>query len=80
MPANWAKESEHAAEAVAREGAAMDGPPAHVAMITDTLAELVHLRGDTAESLKLIERCIELDPANDYYRRQEKRFRELLGQ
>ncbi|HEX5132534.1 MAG TPA: hypothetical protein VFX92_08610, partial [Candidatus Krumholzibacteria bacterium] len=68
------------AEEVAREGAAMDGPPAHLAMITDTLAELVHLRGETAEALELIERCIELDPANDYYRRQETRFREILGQ
>ncbi|MDH4351289.1 MAG: thioredoxin domain-containing protein [Gemmatimonadota bacterium] len=67
------------AEAVAREGAAMDGPPAHLAMITNTLAELVNLRGETAEALALIERCIELDPANDYYRRQEKRFREILG-
>ena len=66
------------AEKEAREGVTMDGEPAHIAMLTDTLAELVHLRGETEEALSLVHHCIELDPDNEYYHDQEKRFREIL--
>ncbi len=66
------------AEKEAREGVVMEGDPAHVAMLTDTLAELVYLRGETAEALSLVEHCIELDPDNEYYHNQEKRFRGIL--
>ncbi len=67
------------AEEVAREGVVMDALPAHVAMLMDTLAELVFLKGETAEALKLVEDCIELDPENKYYRGQQVRFQGILS-
>jgi len=67
------------AERIAREGCGMDGSPGHLAMLTDTLAELVHLRGETAEALRLIQRCIELDPENEYYRNQDTRFHNTMA-
>lgn len=45
----------------------------------DTLAELVNLRGDTAGALELIEQGLEIDPDNDYLKRQRTRFEEELG-
>ncbi|MEN8006321.1 MAG: thioredoxin family protein [Candidatus Krumholzibacteriota bacterium] len=66
------------AEEVAREGVAMDDNPAHVAMLMDTLAELVFLKGETNEALQLVERCMELDPENKYYRDQQVRFKSIL--
>jgi tetratricopeptide (TPR) repeat protein len=69
-----------AAEELAREGIEMEGSPQTIAMLTDTLAELVNLHGETEEALGLIERCIELDPDNEHFRNQERRFREVLAQ
>ena len=40
----------------------------------DTLAEVHFQRGQTAEAVKLMKRCIELDPDRAYYRKQLKRF------
>ena len=67
------------AEQVAREGLTIEGPPRQLAMLLDTLAELVHLKRDTTEAHQLIKRCIELDPENEYYQNQDKRFREILA-
>lgn len=66
------------AEAVAREYMDREGRAQSIAMLTDTLAELVHLRGETKEAMRLIEQCIELDPTNEYYRNQNTRFQEML--
>jgi len=40
----------------------------------DTLAEVRFRRGEKAEAIKLVKRCIELDPDRPYYRKQLKRF------
>ena len=41
----------------------------------DTLAEIHYQRGDKAEALRLMKKCIELDPRNDYFPKQVKRFK-----
>jgi tetratricopeptide (TPR) repeat protein len=40
----------------------------------DTLAEVHYQRGDRAEAIKLMKKCIELDPKSNYYRKQVQRF------
>jgi hypothetical protein len=40
----------------------------------DTLAEIHYQRGDKAEALKLMKKCLELEPSYDYYQKQIKRF------
>jgi tetratricopeptide (TPR) repeat protein len=40
----------------------------------DTLAEIYYQKGDKEQALKLIRRCIELDPKKKYFRNQIKRF------
>jgi tetratricopeptide (TPR) repeat protein len=41
----------------------------------DTLAEVQFQRGERDEALRLMRRCIELDPRRAYYRQQLKRFK-----
>ena len=45
----------------------------------DTLAEIVNLRGDTAGALDLIKQGLEIDPDNDYLKKQRTRFEEALA-
>lgn len=45
----------------------------------DTLAEIVNLRGDTAAALDLIKQGLELDPDNEYLRKQRLRFEEAMA-
>jgi tetratricopeptide (TPR) repeat protein len=40
----------------------------------DTLAEVLFQRGEQAEALRLLRRCVELAPGREYYRRQLKRI------
>jgi tetratricopeptide (TPR) repeat protein len=40
----------------------------------DTLAEVYYQRGDKAQAIKLMKKCIELNPASSYYKKQIKRF------
>ena len=40
----------------------------------DTLAEVYYQRGDKAQAIKLMKKCIELNPASTYYKKQIKRF------
>jgi tetratricopeptide (TPR) repeat protein len=40
----------------------------------DTLAEVYFQRGDREKAIETSKRCIELDPSNDYYSQQLKRF------
>ena len=40
----------------------------------DTLAEVLFQRGEQAEALRLIRRCVELAPTREYFRRQLKRI------
>jgi tetratricopeptide (TPR) repeat protein len=45
----------------------------------DTLAEIVNLRGDTAGALDLINQGLEIDPDNEYLKKQRTRFEEELA-
>jgi tetratricopeptide (TPR) repeat protein len=40
----------------------------------DTLAEIHYQRGDRAQAIKLMKKCIELDSKNAYFKKQIKRF------
>ncbi|MBN1824910.1 MAG: hypothetical protein JW958_01505 [Candidatus Eisenbacteria bacterium] len=62
------------AEALARRGAELAESDGHRASILDTVAEIVNLRGDPAEAVRLIERAIELDTTRVYFREQLDRF------
>jgi len=44
------------------------------ALHINALAEVHFLRGNQAEAVKLMKRCIELDPESEYHRKQLKRF------
>lgn len=50
------------------------------ATVLNTLAEIIYIRGDTKEAIRLIEMAIEQDPENDSYKDQRKRFQEVLGE
>lgn len=65
------------AEALARKGVELSGPGADRAQILDTVAELVSLRGDHAEAVKLIEQAIADDGSEEHYKKQLERFRKL---
>jgi tetratricopeptide (TPR) repeat protein len=45
------------------------------AKVLNTLAEIIYIRGDTNEAIRLIEMAIEQDPEKDSYKEQRKRFR-----
>jgi tetratricopeptide (TPR) repeat protein len=62
------------AEELARRGADLASAGGQKAMVLDTLAELVFLRGATDEAVELIRQAIEQDPENEYYQKQLVRF------
>jgi tetratricopeptide (TPR) repeat protein len=62
------------AEALARRAIELSVPGPEQANYLDTLAELVHLRGETAEAVALIRRALALDPTREYLRKQLRRF------
>jgi len=45
----------------------------------DALAELVNPRGDTEGALGIIKPDIEIDPENEYLKKQRARFEKALG-
>jgi tetratricopeptide (TPR) repeat protein len=55
----------------ARQAVRLD--PNHAGYL-DTLAEVQFQRGENAEAVRLMRRCIELAPEREYYRNQLKRF------
>jgi len=62
------------AEALARRGAELAADGDTKAMILDTVAELVFLRGDKEEAAALIRQAIEEAPENEYYKKQLVKF------
>ena len=62
------------AEDLARRGVELAPEGEEKAMVLDTLAELVFLRGDENEAVALIRQAIEQSPDNEYYREQMVRF------
>jgi tetratricopeptide (TPR) repeat protein len=68
------------AETLARKGAEIAEDDASKAMIIDTVAEIVNLRGDRDEAVALMKQAVELDPDNEYFQKQVSRFAgELAG-
>ncbi len=63
----WARQAVEAAPA---------GPSKANAL--DTLAQILHLRGETRAALTLIEEALELDPGSSYLKEQRDRFTEIL--
>jgi hypothetical protein len=68
------------AEGLSRRSIELAGETATKANCMDTLAEIVNLKGDTAAALDLIEHALEVDPDNDYLKRQHTRFAAQLKQ
>ena len=67
------------AETLSRRSIELAGESGSKANCLDTLAEIVNLRGDTAGALDLIKQALEIDPDNDYLKRQHTRFEGELG-
>jgi len=65
------------AEALARRGAELAEEDAVRANIIDTVAEIVNLRGDPVEAVRLMEQAVELDTSSVYLRSQLDRFRAI---
>lgn len=73
----WCFENElnlEEAESSARLGVELAEADEEKAMIIDTLAEVVYLRGEEAEAVELIQQAIELSPDSDYYKEQLGKF------
>lgn len=74
----WCFENEanlEEAEALARKGVDLSAPGASRAQILDTVAEICHLRGKSAEAADLEARARREDPSEPLYPKQEQRFR-----
>jgi tetratricopeptide (TPR) repeat protein len=65
------------AEAFARRGVDLAQPGREKAMVLDTLAEICHARGRTAEAVVLIQEAIREDPEDTYYQEQLDRFQAI---
>jgi tetratricopeptide (TPR) repeat protein len=73
----WCFENElnlEEAEVLARQGAELAEDDTSKAMILDTVAEIVYLRGDREGAMALIAEARELDPESEYYEKQLARF------
>lgn len=68
------------AEALTRKAVELTPHGPDLANNLDTLAQLVHARGDTHEALALITRAISQNPGNEYLKEQEAKFRGLLAE
>lgn len=62
------------AETFAKRGVDLAQPGSEKAMILDTLAEICHARGRTAEAVVLMQEAIREDPDDSYYQEQLDRF------
>ena len=62
------------AEELARKGVELASDGGEKAMVLDTLAELVFLRGDNEEAVALIRQAMEQEPENEYYQEQLVKF------
>ncbi|MEJ2055354.1 MAG: tetratricopeptide repeat protein [Calditrichaceae bacterium] len=65
------------AEKLARKGAELAEPGNEKAMILDTVAEIVNLKGNPQEAVKLTEQAIKESPNRKYYKDQLLRFKKL---
>jgi hypothetical protein len=64
---------------MAKKGVDLSQPGPDRAMILDTQAEICNAMDDCQQALELIQMAIKDDPNREAYKRQEKRFLELLA-
>ena len=64
------------AETLALRGVKLAPAGKEKAMILDTAAEIMNLRGNPAEAVKMIDLAIKEDPKSESYKKQLERFRE----
>jgi tetratricopeptide (TPR) repeat protein len=67
------------AQELAEHGVEISPPGADKAMILDTLAEICNARGDCSEAVVIIQKAIQEDPGKESYKKQLKRFQDLLA-
>lgn len=75
--ANWHLQHRvdlEAAEKWARRGVEVAGSDKERANILDTLAEILAATGRPAGALEAIDRAVELDPENEFFKKQQQRF------
>jgi hypothetical protein len=65
------------AEKLARMGAELAEPGGEKAMILDTLAEIVNLKGKPKEAVKVTKLAIKESPGRKFYQEQLTRFEKL---
>jgi tetratricopeptide (TPR) repeat protein len=66
------------AETLSRRSIELSQPGAEQANYLDTLAELVNLRGDTADAVELIKKALTMNPDSRYLKDQLSKFRDIL--
>jgi len=66
------------AENFARKGTELAEPGNEKAMILDTLAEIINLRGNSKEAVEVIKLAMKEAPENEYYTKQLERFNGLV--
>ena len=66
------------AERLARKGAELAEPGSEKAMILDTVAEIVNLKGNTENAIAITKLAIQESPQRKYYQDQLKRFEKLI--
>ena len=66
------------AEKLIREGVELAEPGGEKAMILDTAAEIVNLKGNPKEAVELTKLAIKESPKRNFYQRQLERFKKLI--
>ncbi len=61
-------------EKLARKGVELAAEDGEKANVLDTLAEVLYLKGDTQGAVEAITQAIELDPENEYWKKQLEKF------
>jgi tetratricopeptide (TPR) repeat protein len=67
------------AQELAEHGVEISPPGPDKAMILDTLAEICNARGDCSEAVVLTQKAIQEDPNREIYKKQLKKFQDLLA-
>ena len=67
------------AEELGRRGVKLAPPGREKAMILDTVAEIVNLRGNPKEAVTLMEEAIKEDPGTENWKKQLERFKKELN-
>ncbi|MBN2053390.1 thioredoxin family protein [bacterium] len=67
------------AEELARKALKLAVPGRETANISDTLAEILALKGDLKSAVKFSRKAVEADPEYDYFQKQQQKFESMLA-